>query len=168
MVLAGSLPAVRAEPTDFGPGNRNFEVAIEGDLFLQLFVELALEFANLATAYAGDMDVVAWAMAFVEMAVAAEMQQIEFVDQTELLEQFERTINGDPRDFGVKFLRTFENFSRIKVPGSTFDYLKQDTALARQTNATSTKFALEATRRFVNVDAFTGRDTMCGCGSHGW
>jgi hypothetical protein len=167
MVVEWSLSAVRAEAADFGPGDRNFEVAIERDLFLQLFVELALEFANLAAANAGDMDVVAGAMAFVEMAMSAEMQQIEFVDQTELLEQFEGAINSDARDFWVDLLRAFENFSRIEVPRSTFDYLKQDTALARQTNATGTKFALKTAWWFVNVDAFAGRNAMCRCGCHG-
>ena len=162
-----SLSAVRAEAPDFGPGDRNFKVAIERNLFLQLFIELALEFANLAAANAGDMDVVAGTMAFVEMAMSAEMQQIEFVDQTELLEQFEGAINSDPRDFRVDLLRPFENFSCIEVARSTFDYLKQDTALARQTNATGTEFALKTAWRFVNVDAFASRNAMCRCGCHG-
>ena len=78
-MLAG-LAAVGAEAAYFCAGYCDFNAAVTGDLGFQLFVELAFEFADFAAANAGYVDVVARAVAFVEVAVAAKMQQVELVD----------------------------------------------------------------------------------------
>ena len=90
--------AVGAEAAYFGAGNRDFDAAVAGDLALQLFVEFAFEFADFAAADAGDVDVVARAMAFVEMAVAAEVQEIELVNEAMTLQEIQRAIDGYARD----------------------------------------------------------------------
>jgi len=56
-------------------------VEVAGDLLLELFVEAGFEFADFATAETGDVDVVAGAVGFVVVAIAAEMEEVEFVDQ---------------------------------------------------------------------------------------
>jgi hypothetical protein len=56
-------------------------VEVAGDLFLELFVEAGFEFADFAAAETGYVDVVAGAVGFVVVAIAAEVEEVEFVDQ---------------------------------------------------------------------------------------
>jgi len=102
------------------------------------------------------MDMIARAVAFVEMAVAAKMQEIEFVNQALALQQVDRAIDGDARDVGIYFLCTFEDFASVEMPAGGFHDLEQDAALFREADSPSAEFLLEAARRLVNVDAFTG------------
>src|SRR5277367_4195067 len=86
--------AVGAEAAYFCAGYGDFDAAVAGDLGFQLLVEFAFELADFAAADAGDMDMVARAVAFVEVAIAAEMQEIEFVDEALTLEKIQRAIDG--------------------------------------------------------------------------
>lgn len=74
------LPAIRTEAADLGSGDGDFDTAIAGNLMFQLLVQVTFEFAHLPAANARDVDVVAGAMGFVEMAVAAQVKQIELVN----------------------------------------------------------------------------------------
>ncbi|GAC1681561.1 MAG: hypothetical protein PVS2B2_20330 [Candidatus Acidiferrum sp.] len=65
------LQAGFAVTADFRAGNGDLHVKVPGDLFSSLFVQAAFEFTQLAAAEAGDMDVVARAMRFVIVPVAA-------------------------------------------------------------------------------------------------
>jgi len=71
-MLAG-LAAVGAEAAYFCAGYCDLNAAVAGDLGFQLLVEFAFEFADFAAANAGYVDVVARAVAFIEVAVAAKM-----------------------------------------------------------------------------------------------
>jgi hypothetical protein len=85
-MLAG-FAAVGAEAAYFCAGYRDFYAAVSGDLGFELLVEFAFEFADFAAADAGYVDVVARAVAFVEVAIAAEMQEIELVYQAVALQE---------------------------------------------------------------------------------
>ncbi len=76
----------------------------------ELLVEFAFEFADFAAADAGYVDVVARAVAFVEMAVAAEMQEIELVDQAVAFQEIESAIDGYAGYARVEFLGALEDF----------------------------------------------------------
>ena len=65
--------AVGAEAAYFCAGYCDFDAAVAGDLGFELLVEFAFEFADFPTADAGHVDVIARAVAFVEVAVAAEV-----------------------------------------------------------------------------------------------
>src|ERR1700722_8877042 len=75
-----SLAAIHAEAAYFGSRYGDFDAAVVGNLALQFLVEFAFKLANLSAAHARYMDMVAWAMAFVEMAVATQMKKVEFVN----------------------------------------------------------------------------------------
>ena len=77
--LGGSL-AIGADPSHFSAGDRYLYVAIARDLLLQFFVKRAFDLAHFPATQAGDVNVIARAVAFVEMAVAAEMEQVQLVD----------------------------------------------------------------------------------------
>ena len=103
---------------------------------------------------AGDVDVVARTVAFVIMTVAAEMKKVQFVDQTELFEKFERSVNGYAGDIGVDLLRDIEDFARVHVTRGRFHDLHHDTTLLGKSNAARSQFTLKMARRFADVDAF--------------
>ena len=69
--------AVRADAADFGAGNSDLDVAISGDLFLQLLVEAGFEFANLPAAQAGNVNVIARAVSFIVMPIPAKVEKIK-------------------------------------------------------------------------------------------
>src|ERR1700676_4705217 len=65
----------------FGARDGYFHVEVTGDLLFQLFVETALKFADFAATQAGHMNMVARAVAFVVVAVTAQMQQVQLIDE---------------------------------------------------------------------------------------
>ena len=142
----------------------HFEVA--GDLFLELFVEAGFEFADLAAAETGDVDVVARAVSFVVVAIAAEMEKIELVDETFFFEQVDGAIDGDEMDGGIDFLGAREDLVDVEVLlGGVHDF-QDDAALASEANSLFTKRLLEMAGGIGGVDTFAGRDAMGGGGSH--
>ena len=68
--------AIVADAAYLGTGNGDLDVAIARDLILELFVEPGFEFANLTAPQTRHMDVIAWAVRFVVVAIAAEMEKI--------------------------------------------------------------------------------------------
>jgi hypothetical protein len=125
--------AIRANPADLRAADRNIDLAVAGDLLFEILVEFTLEFANLATPNTGDVDVVARPMTFIKMAVAAQVEQVQLVDQPLPFEQVDGAVNRHTRDVGIDFLGTFQNFVRVQVPASRLHYLKQNPALASET-----------------------------------
>jgi len=141
-------------------------VEIAGDLFFQLFVEAGFELADFAAAEAGDVDVVARAMGFVVVAVAAEVEEIELVDEAFFLEEVDGAIDGDEVDGGVHFLGAFEDLIDVEVLlGGVHDF-ENDAALAGEANSLFAEGFLKASGGFSGVDAFAGGDAVCGRGGH--
>lgn len=132
------MSAVGANSAYFRTADGDLDSGVTRDLPLQLFVQIAFDLADLAAADAGYMDVVARAVAFVEVPVAAEVKQIEFVDQAVALQKVDRAIDGNARDFRVDFLRAVENFTRVQMSPRRFHHLQQHAALARQANPART------------------------------
>jgi hypothetical protein len=104
----------------------------------------------------GDVNVVARPVAFVEVAVAAKMKQVELVDQAVALQQIDRAIDGNARDVRIDFLRALENFAGVEVASRRLHHLQEHSALAREPDSARAEFALQAPRRFVDVDSFSG------------
>src|ERR1700722_11960565 len=67
---------------DFSAGDSYFHVEVASDLLFQLFVEAALKFADFAATQAGHMNMVARAVTLVVVAVSAQMQQIQLIDES--------------------------------------------------------------------------------------
>jgi hypothetical protein len=102
-----------------------------GNLTLQLLEEAGLEFADFAAAQAGDVDVIARAVGFVVMLIAAEMQEVEFVDQAMALQEIEGAIDGDAMDAGIDALGALKDFVGGEVALGAVHDLEEDAALAR-------------------------------------
>jgi len=142
------------------------DVTIAGNLLFELLVEARLEFTDLATAEAGDVDMVAGTVCFVVVTVAAEVQEIEFVDEALALEKIDSAIDGDQMDVGVDLLGAVEDLVDVKMLLGGIHDLKDDAALAGQTDAAVAKRVLEMTLGGGGVDALAGGDAMCGGGRH--
>jgi hypothetical protein len=90
------------------------------------------------------------------MAVAAKVEQIELVNQSVALQQIDCAIDGDARDVGIDFLRAIENLSGVEVAARRLHHLQEDSALAGEADPARAEFALQTSRRFVDVDSFSG------------
>ena len=79
--------------------------------------EAGFEFADFAAAETGHVDVVAGAVGFVVVAVAAEMEEIEFVDEAFFFEEVDGAVDGDEVHGGVHFLGALEDLSGVDPLG---------------------------------------------------
>ena len=110
------------------------------------------------------MDVIARAVAFVEVLVAAQVEQVELVDQAVALEQVEGAVDGHAVDARIEFLRAIENGAGVEVALGVVHDFEQDFSLARQAHAALFEGLLQAAGALVGVDALAGGDSMCGGG----
>src|SRR6266852_4149207 len=154
-LVAGPLLAAGvAVAADFGAGDGDLDAAVALDLVLELLEQAALELAHLATAQASDVDVVAGAVAFVVVLVAADVQQVELVDQPVALEQIESPIDGDAVHPRVDALRPAEDGAGIEVPLGAIHHLQQDAPLASQPHTAVFERRLQLARPGIGVDSF--------------
>ena len=114
------------------------------------------------------MDVVARAVAFVEVLVTAQVQQVELIDEAVALEQVEGSIDSDAVHTGIDFLRSFENGAGVQVAFGVVHDLKQDFSLAGEAHAAFFQRGLQAAGGRVRVDSFAGGDSMCSWGGHSY
>ena len=119
-----------AVAADFCARYGDFNLAIVFDLLLQLLEESAFHFSNFSATQTGDVNVIAQAVAFVIMLIAADMEQVKLVNQADALEHIERAIDGDAMDVRIDFLGAFENGSGVQVLVSMVHDLDENTALA--------------------------------------
>jgi len=128
---------------------------------------MGLEFADGATFQAGDVDVVAGAVAFVEVLAAAEVEQVELVDQAIAFQEINGAVDGDTVHVRVDFLGAVEDGAGVEVALGVVHDLEQDFSLAREAHAALCESCLQAAGALVGVDAFAGGDSMCGYGHEG-
>jgi hypothetical protein len=137
-------------------------VEVAGDLFFELFVETRFEFADFAAAETGNVDVVTRAVGFVVVAVAAEMKEVELVDEAFFFKEVDGAVNGDEVDDRVHFLGAFEDLVDVEVLlGGVHDF-EDHAALASEADSLFAESFLKATGGFGGVDAFARRDAMSG------
>lgn len=104
------------------------------------------------------MDVVARAVGLVVVAVAAEMEEVELVDEALAFEEIDGAIDGDEVDFGVDLLGALENLVHVEVLFGVVHYLENDAALASETNAAFAEDDLKSSRGIGGIETFTARD----------
>ena len=160
-LLATALLAVAAY---FGARHSDFDFAIFLDLFFQFFVELGFKLTHFSALQTRDVNVIAGAVAFVEMLVAAQVEQIEFVDQAVALQQIQRSVHRYAMHARIEFLRALQDRSRIQMALGIVHDFEQNFSLARQSHAAFLESGLQTARSFMRVDALSGGNSMCGSG----
>ena len=112
------------------------------------------------------MDVVAGAVSFVVVAVAAEMEEVELVDEAFFFEEVDGAVDGDEVDGRVHFLGASEDLVDVEMLlGGVHDF-QDDAALAGEANSLLAESFLQVAGGFGGVDAFARRDAMRGRGRH--
>ena len=111
------------------------------------------------------MDVIAGAVAFVEVLVAAQVEEVELVDQSVALEHVKGTVDGDAMDARVEFLRAIQDGAGIEVALGIVHDLEQDFSLAREAHSALGEGFLQAAGALVGVDSLAGGNSMY-CGGH--
>lgn len=151
-----------AVAADFGAGDGDFHVEVAGDLVFELFIEAAFEFADLAAPQAGYVDVVAGPVAFVIVAVAAEVEQIKLVDEALFLEQVDGAVDRDEVHAGVDFLSAGEDLVDVEVLLGVVHDLKDDAALLGHAQTPLSEDLLQFAGGFGGIEAFPGGDAARG------
>ncbi len=100
------------------------------------------------------MDVVAGAVGFIVVAVAAEVEEIEFVDQAFSFEEVDGAVDGDEVDGGVHFLGAFEDLVDVEVLLGVVHDFEDYAALTGEANSLFTEGFLQVAGRFGGVNAF--------------
>jgi hypothetical protein len=151
--------AVVADAADFGTGDSDADVAVAGDLLFELLVEARLELTDFAAAETGDVNVIARAVRFVIVAVAAEMEQVELVNKTLALEEIDGAVNRNEVDFRIDSLGAFKDLVDVEVLLGGVHDLENDAALAGQADAALAEGGLEMAGWISGIDAFAAGDT---------
>jgi hypothetical protein len=159
------FPALFTVAADFGSCRGDLDAAVFFDLLFQFFVEVRLEFTDGSAFQAGHVDMVARAVALIEVLAAAQMKQVELVDQAVAFQQIEGAVDGDSVDARVEFLRSIEDGARVEMALGVVHDLENHFPLARQAHASLGEGFLQAARTVVGVNAFAGGNPMC-CGGH--
>jgi hypothetical protein len=153
--------AIGAVTADFSARDGDFDLAVLLDLTLHLLEEAALYFPYFPTSQAGDMNVVARAVAFVKMLLAVDVEKIQLINQPHFLEHIQRAVNGDAVDLRINLLRALENGARVEMPLGAVHHLKQDAALASEPDAPLRKSGLKTAGGSMRIDSLATGNALC-------
>lgn len=106
------------------------------------------------------MNVVTRSMTFVVVSIAAQMEQVEFVNETVFFQQVYGAVNRDEVDARIDFLRAFENLVHVEMLLGLVHHLQNDAPLPRQPDAQPPNGLLQPTSGFRGVEPLTGGNPM--------
>jgi hypothetical protein len=158
--------AIGAVATDFGASDGNLDLAVVFNLTLHLLEEAAFHFPYFPAAQAGDMDMIARAVAFVKMLLTVDVKKVELVNQAHFFKHVEGAIDGDAVNLRVDALRPLEDCAGIEMALGAVHHLKQDAALAREAHSALGESGLQSAGRVVSVDTLTTGNSLCVGRSH--
>ena len=95
-------------------------------------------------------------MRFVVVPVAAQMQQIQLVNQALFFKKVNRAVDGNEVNAGVDFLCSREYLIHVQMLLSVVHHLQDDPPLPRHSNAASCCRLLKLAGCFRGVEALTG------------
>jgi hypothetical protein len=138
---------------------------IPRNLFLQLFVQPALELAHLPAAQASHMNVIPRTVRLVVVPIATQMQQVQFVNQAMLFEQINGAVDGNQVHARVDPLRALQDLIDVQVLLCIVHHLQNHAPLPRQADASCAQRLLQSASGFRGIESLTGRSpVLWGCG----
>ncbi len=149
------LQALGAVAANFRARDGDLHVEIARDLLLQLLVQAAFEFPNLAAAQARHMNVIARTVRLVIVAVPAKMQQIQFVNKALLLQQVNRAVHRNEVDVRINLLRPGKNLIHIQVLLGIIHHLKDHAALPGHADSAPGHCLLKLARCLRGIEALS-------------
>jgi hypothetical protein len=160
------LPALLAVAAHLRARHADLDSAIGLDLLHELFIQGGLELAHFPAPQTGDVDVIAGAAALVEVLAAAQVQQVQLVNQPVALQQVQRPVHGDAVHIGINLARPLEDRAGVQMTFRAVHHFQQDPPLLREPHPTLAQRSMKAAEACVRVDSFAGGDSMCGRGGH--
>ena len=112
------------------------KLAIPLDLPFKTVEQIALQFNDSSAAQACHVNVVALWPSLVEMLFSLHVHEIEFINQSMPLQQFESAIDSYAINPWVKFARLAQDLRGVHVKLGGFDHAQDGSALVGQTKAT--------------------------------
>jgi hypothetical protein len=125
-------PAGLAVPADFQARYGDAEVALLGHRDLEFFEQLALEFRDFSATQACHVHVIAAGTSLVEMPLALNVHQVQFVNQALSFQQADGPVHGNAVDLGIDAARFAQNLSGIEMLLGGFDNAQDGSTLAGQ------------------------------------
>ena len=87
-------------------------------------------------------------LAFVEMFLALQVHQVQFVDQSVSLQQTKRAVNRDSIDGGILALRFAQDLTGVEMAVGRLHDVQDGAALARDADAAAGEFRNQVSRSF--------------------
>ncbi len=106
------------------------------------------------------MNVIARTVAFVIVLIAADVKEIELVNQPVFLEHIERAIHGDAMHARINLLSALKDGARIEVAFRVVHHLQQHAPLPREAHTFLLKRSLQSPGAGVSVNPLPARHAM--------
>jgi hypothetical protein len=136
------------------------------NLLLQLFVQAALKLAHFTTPQTCYVDVVSRTMRFVIVPIAAQVQQVQLVNQAVFFEQINGAVDGNQVHALIDLLRAFQNLIDIQVLLGVIHNLQYHAPLPRQPDALGAQPLLQTAGSFRGIESLTSRNPVLWCCRH--
>lgn len=120
---------MRAIAADFRTGEQDLKPEMLFDLFAKFVQRLAEKFFHFAAPQANDMRVLLLQARLVEVLVAADVHQVEFVDKTTRLQHLEGAIDSDTVQLRILLLRHQIQPFGVQVLTGFVDQIEQNLSL---------------------------------------
>src|SRR5215472_6971041 len=133
---------------DLQPCHQDAETALPCHRVFQLIEQLAFELDDFAAAQAGHVHMIAPGPAFVEVTLALDMHQVQFVDQALPFEQADGPVDGDAVDGRIDAPRFPQDLSRIQMLFGSLNDAQDGATLPGQTDAAVHQLRLEESGSF--------------------
>jgi hypothetical protein len=132
--------ASAAESPDLQPGDTDCEAGLPGNLGFELIEHGTRKLLDSTAAKTRQMNVVASGLYFVVMFFTLQMHQIELVDESKSLEEFNGSIHRRAVDVRFASFRKFQQGRGIEMPVGVLNDLYKDAALRRQAHSLRGEF----------------------------
>jgi hypothetical protein len=143
--VAAALGTVAA---DFQTRYHDVKAAVTLDLSLEPIEEVALKLKNLSAAQAGHVNVVTLRTSFVKVFFALHMHQVEFVNQSVSLQQFQGAVHGDTINTGINLAGVAEDLRSVEMLLRSLNHAENCFALVREAQSPRGQSRLQTTGSF--------------------
>jgi hypothetical protein len=132
--------ATAAAATHFKSHNPDVEPCLTRDFRLQAFKQGARELFDSPALEAGKVHVIDVRLRLIKVLLAVQVHEIQFIDQTQLLEEFQGSVDRGPVNSLVALPRQLQQTRRVKMAVRVLDRLDKDLSLSRDADASQGEF----------------------------
>jgi len=124
--------ACAAKSSNFKPYGLNLELVLRRNLLFQSLKRRSRKLHNLSAPKAGQMQMLLLGLDFVIVLFAVEMHQVQFVDQAQLFEQLDGSVNRSLIDIRIPLARHVQQACCVQMGSRLLNGLNQSAPLRSQ------------------------------------